>query len=80
MASIPTPEESAREILAIFNHFSSRPDEVLQYRSFNSLWLKRGLKNEDLIPGMTFAAQQGWVEVLRNGESLKLTTLGFSEA
>lgn len=81
MASIPTPEETARVILSIFvDDFQSRPDHVLQLNNFNALWLKRGLDTRDFKPGMTFAAQQGWVEVLRKGEAYKLTTLGFSEA
>lgn len=81
MASISTPEETAREILAIFvDHFKSRPDHVLQLNNFNAVWHPRGLEAEDFKPGMTFAAQQGWVEVLRNGEAFKLTALGFSEA
>ncbi|WP_414912591.1 hypothetical protein [Pseudomonas sp. IT-P44] len=81
MATMPTPEETAREILTIFvHHFNHRPDHVLRVNNFTAVWHSRGLEAADFKPGMIFAAQQGWVEVLPNGESFKLTAKGFSEA
>jgi len=81
MASMPTPEETAREILAIFvGHFKCRPDHVLRINNFIAVWHQRGLEADDFKPGMTFAAQKGWVDVVSNGEAFKLTAQGFSEA
>lgn len=81
MASLPSPEQTAREILEIFvGHFKRRPDDVLQVKNFISVWHARGLEAADFKPGMVFAAEQGWVEVTRQGEAFKLTSLGFSEA
>ena len=81
MATIPTPEETALEILDIFvKNFKCLSGDVLQIHYFNTLWLKRGLVAEDFAHGMEFAAQQGWVEVLRGGASFMLTAAGFAKA
>ncbi len=81
MASMPTPEETAREILAIFVHqFNNRPDDVMRLNNFTAVWHSRGLDAADFTPGMTYAAQQGWVDVLPKGESFRLTAKGFAEA
>lgn len=81
MATLPTPEETAREILAIFvGHFNSRPDSVLRVNNFFAVWHGRGLASEDFVPGMEYAAAQGWVEVQPSGDSFKLTSTGFSAA
>jgi hypothetical protein len=81
MATLPTPEETAREILAIFvGHFNSRPDHVLRVNNFLAVWHGRGLAAEDFKPGMEYAAAQGWVEVQPSGDSFKLTSAGFSAA
>jgi hypothetical protein len=74
MAIIPTPEKTALAILDIFvNHFGCRPGNVLERRIFNTL------AAEDFAPGMEFAVQQGWTEVLRGGSSFKLTAAGFAK-
>lgn len=81
MVKIPTPEETAIEILAIFvNHFKSRTGNVLGLGNFLSVWHNRGLAADDFKAGMEYAAQQGWVDILPGGESFKLTELGFSKA
>ena len=81
MATISTPEETALEILDIFvKNFKCLPGDVLQIHYFNPLWHKRGFAAEDLKPGMEFAAQQGWVEVIRGGASFMLTAAGFAKA
>ena len=75
MAIIPTPEKTALAILDIFvNHFGCRPGNVLERRIFNTL------AAEDFAPGMEFAAQQGWIEIIRKGSSFKLTAAGFAKA
>ena len=75
MATNPTPEETALKILDIFKHFNCRPGNVLYRRIFF-----RRMTAEDLKSGMEFAAQQGWIEILRKGSSFKLTAAGFAKA
>lgn len=80
IVSLPSPEDTAREILAIFvGHFRCRPDHVLRINNFFAVWHNRGLAAEDLQPGMEFAVTQGWFEV-QLGKSFKLTSAGFAEA
>lgn len=81
MATLPTREEIAREILAIFiGHFNRRAGEVLRVNNFLAVWHNRGLKAEDFKPGMELAVERGWIEVLRGGSSFRLTSDGFAAA
>lgn len=80
MASLPTPEHTAREILAIFVHFNNRPGDILLFQNFMNVWVIRKLRTEDFPPGMEFAAGHGWVEVLPGGAKFKLTQAGFVQA
>ncbi len=74
MATLPTHEEVAGEILSIFvGHFNCRPGEVLRTNNFLAVWDCRGLRAEDFKPAMELASQQGWIEVLRGGNSFRLT-------
>ena len=81
MATLPTAEQTAREILAIFvGHFKCRPGFVLRLNNFMAIWHGRGLHAEDFKPGMEYAAQQEWIEVREDGGSFRLTEAGFAEA
>ena len=81
MAVVPTPEESARLILAIFvNHFKCRPGYVLGLSNFIAVSNQYGLHDEDFKPGMDYAAEKEWVEILWRGHSFRLTQMGFGEA
>ena len=81
MATLPTPEETAREILKIFvGHFKCRAGDVLRVNNFLAVWHTRGLASEDFKPGMEYAVTQGWIEVQAGGESFKLTDAGFAAA
>lgn len=81
MATHPTPEQTAREILSIFvGHFNSRPGHVLRVNNFLAVWHSRDLQSEDFKPGMEFAAEKQWVEVIDGGTSFRLTDAGFAEA
>lgn len=84
MATLPTPEETAREILAIFvEHFKCRPEDVLLINNFLAVWPNRGLAAEDFNTGMEYAVEQGWVEAQHQQtirESFKLTSAGFAAA
>lgn len=81
MASIPTPEETAVEILTIFvSQFRLRAGGVLSVNNFLSVWHTRGLVAEDFGPGMEHAVEQGWVEIQPDGTDFKLTDSGFAKA
>lgn len=81
MATLPTPEETSREILSIFvTSFNCRPEEVLRINNFHSIWHSRRLRAEDFKSGMEFAVNKGWIEVLKGGSSFRLTASGFAEA
>jgi hypothetical protein len=81
MATLPSPERTAREILSIFvGHFKSRPGHVLRFNNFLAVWHSRELKSEDFNLGMEFAAEKEWVEVIDGGISFRLTDAGFAEA
>jgi pyrimidine deaminase RibD-like protein len=81
MATLPTHEEIAGEILSIFvGHFNCRPGEVLRIKNFLAVWHGRGLRAEDFKPAMELAAQRGWIEVLPGGTSFRLNKDGFAAA
>ncbi|MCH8263206.1 MAG: hypothetical protein IIA77_09245 [Proteobacteria bacterium] len=81
MATLPTHEEIAGEVLSIFvGHFNCRPEHVLRVNNFLAVWHSRGLEAEDFKPGMEFAAQRGWIKILPGGTSFRLTKEGFAAA
>lgn len=81
MATIPTSEEIAGEILSIFvGHFRCRPEHVLRINNFLAVWHSRGFESEDFKLGMELAAQRGWVEILPGETSFRLTKDGFAAA
>lgn len=81
MATLPSPEQTARQILAIFVvYFKSRPGNVLRINNFLAVWNKRGLLHEDFNSGIEYAAREKWIEVLPDGGSFRLTQLGFETA
>lgn len=79
---LPTPEESARAVLSIFvDHFKVRPDGALQVKNLNLVGqTKRRLKTDDIVSGIQFSIENGWIEELPGGMSLRLTEAGFTEA
>lgn len=79
MATLPTPKDTALNILDTFvNHFKCRPTDVLKINNFLAVWHKKGLYWDDFVPGMEYAGVQKWVEPLSDGKSFKLTEQGFA--
>ncbi len=74
MATLPTHEEIAGEILSLFvGHFNCQPGEVLRIDKFLAVWHNRGLRVENFKLGVELAAQRGCGrEVLRGGTSFRL--------
>ena len=81
MAIIPKQEEAARFIIDIFvERFNCRPGDVLRAGNFISAFATRPWQTTDFRNGMTYAAEQGWVDILTGGASFKLSEIGFSKA
>lgn len=81
MATLPTPEEAAVAILAIFvQKFNLRPGDSLRVNNFYANWAYQGLAFGDLEPGLQHALTQGWIESQPDGESYKLTEAGYTRA
>lgn len=75
MATIPTPDEGAREILSILVYdVRMRPNEGVPPNPLKFHWGRRGYRVEDLWPGLDRAIELGWIA------EDKLTTAGFGAA
>ncbi len=77
MANAPTPEESARSILAIFKIHNVQPGKVLMAGALNSQFLMAGGRPADYMAGIHFATQNGWLKLA--GIMVRLTAAGFAE-
>jgi hypothetical protein len=81
MAILPTPEQCAGAILAIFVwHFGLLAGDLLQSKSFFTLWQQRGYRSKDFKAGVQFAVERGWLESLPGGKSYRLTKSGLAAA
>jgi hypothetical protein len=77
MAVQPTAEDIASLALSVFvSEFDCRPGESLPTRSFYKVLGKRA-GVEDCMPGIRYATDRGWLEIV-NDNTIKLTTVGFS--
>jgi len=79
MATLPTPEQSARAILAIFREKSIRPGQILMAGQVNLQFLTSGGTAEDYGAGLTYAGERNWLEAGQGGVTLVLTDAGFAE-
>ena len=81
MAALPTPEQCAREILAICVwHFGLLAGDVMYSKNFLALWAQRDYRPADFDTGLHFAIESGWLELLPGGCSYRLTKSGFTDA
>lgn len=81
MAALPTPEQCAREILAISVwHFGLLAGDAMYSKNFLALWAQRGYRPADFDTGLYFAVESGWLELLPGGHSYRLTKSGFADA
>jgi hypothetical protein len=77
----PTAELCAGAILAIFVwHFGLLAGDVRRSDSFLTLWQQRGYRPKDLETGLQFAIERGWLELLPDFKSYRLTKRGFTAA
>jgi hypothetical protein len=78
MATLPTPEESARAILAIFKSKNARPGEVLIAGHVKMKFLTSGGRADDYAAGLKLAGEKGWLEP-GPSDSIRLTDGGFGK-
>lgn len=62
MATMPTPEESGKEILAIFQEYDVRPGKGLKLQHIESKWDSKHDNKEDLIAGLLWLDSKGFIE------------------
>jgi len=78
MATLPTPEASARRILSIFALNNSRPHDVLMAQPADFAFRQAGGSAAEFQVGLEYAVQNGWLEISETN-NIKLTNAGFAE-
>jgi hypothetical protein len=78
MRTTPTPEESARSILAVFKASGARANQVLMLGAVDQRFLSRpDVRTVDFTSGLRHAVDMGWIELTGQGRQLRLTQTGF---
>ena len=72
----PTPEESAKRILAIFSSHHVQSGEILMTSQLNSRFLSGEWRGSDYAVGMTLAVDYGWITL--EPTMVRLTEAGFA--
>jgi hypothetical protein len=78
MASVPTPEESARAILSFLKLRDVHPNEMVAASQVNQQFLTNGGKAADYAEGIRHAIERGWLEPLTK-DRFRLTETGSIE-
>jgi hypothetical protein len=79
IATLPTPEESARRILQLFAAHNRRAGEILMLGAVNMQFQEGGhYRAADLQSGLTYAAEHGWIDPDYH-TAVRITEAGFSE-
>ncbi len=71
MATVPTAEESAKRILAIFERHNVEADAFLMAGALNIEFLAGGGTPAEYEEGMKFAVAEDWIEIEPNMVRLK---------
>jgi hypothetical protein len=71
-------KDNAHKILWIFEHFGSKPGEVLRVKNIVAVGNLQRWRMSDLQEGLDYALENHWVEQPRIG-SFKLTEIGDQE-
>ena len=75
-----TPEQYAHAILDIVVlHFGLLAGDVLPRENFLTIWPQRGCRPKDFRVGLQFATESGWLELLPDGKSYRLTKCGYTD-
>jgi hypothetical protein len=78
MATVLSPQESARAILSFFKLKDVRPNEMLVAGQVNQQFLTKGGNAADYVEGIKYVIERGWLEPLTN-DRFRLTETGFIE-
>lgn len=78
MAPMPASEENARKVLLIYQHYGTQPGGSLMTEKFLAVSANYGISEADLLDGVRYGGEQGWLEDGPNG-SMQLTAAGFAE-
>lgn len=80
MPALPKPEDHAKKILGIcVYHFKAQPGHSVPVKSIFHVLIQQELTAENMEPGITTAAELGWLE-LPNGlesSSVVVTAEGY---
>jgi len=77
MATLPTPEENARSILGIYDHFDIRLYGDLRVNNFMAIMTQKGLSSDDINTGITYCLEVGWLENVGD-DTYRLTGGGYA--
>ncbi len=62
MATLLRPEENARSVLGIYEHFKIRLYGVLRVKDFLAIMKQKGLRSDDINTGITYCLKVRWLE------------------
>jgi len=75
-----TPEQIAKQLLSIsIKHFKCRPGFTIQKSSYLPILNDLGMGTDEFNRGIEYAVSQGWVEMIENGKTYRITNAGFSK-
>lgn len=79
MATMPTPEEIGMQILSLYAEHKVRPGEMLMLRNINLWWMNLGGRGDDLVAGLEWLGEKGYLEQQagKSSDVLFLTQAGF---
>ena len=83
MATVPSPEESGRRILAIFACDNLRAGEMMRWPALHSNFLNGGGRADDFEAGLRWLIRQRYAEVRTERwppQEVFLTKAGFDAA
>ena len=78
MATVPTPEESARAILSFLKLKDVHPNEMVIAGQVSQQFLTNRGKAAVYVAGIKYAIERGWLEPLTK-DRFRLTETGFIE-
>lgn len=78
MTTTPSPEESARRILAVFKEAAVRPGTIMTQGVFIAPFSEPPWNASDFEQGLKYAIEREWIEPARS-HGVRLTPAGFAE-
>lgn len=74
-------EESAREVIRLFvEHYKCKPGTILFLYIIREVWRRNGFGFSDLLPGIEYAENRGWIRFFNEGrQTLTITEAGIRE-